>query len=162
MICRTDGLCGNEASQPGVRLGGRFTPPLHGGRQRMPLLDAYIPEGALSREAERDLVARVTDLLIEHEGVDPTNPVARRMAWVFVHRPEIYVGGRPPKSPRYRFLCRVPEGQYNPERRAALTAEITRAVAKAEDGAYPHPEVRVTVLAYEVPEGWWVAGGRTV
>lgn len=126
----------------------------------MPLVDAYIPHGALSQEAEQELVARLTDLLIEHEGVDPTNRVARSMAWVFVHRPEVYVGGKARKSPRYRFLCRVPEGQYNPERRAALTAGITRAVAEAEDGAFGPPELRVTVLAYEVPEGWWGGGGR--
>ena len=39
----------------------------------MPMLDAYIAEGALSPSAERELLARVTDLLLEHEGVDPSN-----------------------------------------------------------------------------------------
>jgi len=53
----------------------------------MPMLDAYIPEGALSPSAERELLAKLTDLLIEHEGVDPRNEMARKMAWVFVHRP---------------------------------------------------------------------------
>jgi hypothetical protein len=54
----------------------------------MPLLDAYIPEGAVSANAERELLARITDLLLEHEGVDPSSA--------------------PAKSPRYRFICRFP------------------------------------------------------
>jgi phenylpyruvate tautomerase PptA (4-oxalocrotonate tautomerase family) len=100
----------------------------------MPLLDAYIPEGALSAGAERELQARITDLLLEHEGVDPSSA--------------------PPKSPRYRFICQVPEGQYDDERRAAVTAAMTRAVAEAEGGAWPHPELRVCIFTCEVPEGW--------
>ena len=48
----------------------------------MPRLDAYIPEGALSPSAERELLAKLTELLIEHEGVDPstvaTNASTRR------------------------------------------------------------------------------------
>jgi phenylpyruvate tautomerase PptA (4-oxalocrotonate tautomerase family) len=57
----------------------------------MPLLDAYIPEGALEPEAERRLLARCTDLLLEHEGADPANEAAQQIAWVFVHRPDPFV-----------------------------------------------------------------------
>jgi phenylpyruvate tautomerase PptA (4-oxalocrotonate tautomerase family) len=128
----------------------------------MPMLDAYIPEGALSRAAERELVAKITDLLLEHEGVDPANERARKLAWVFVHRPEVYVAGAPPKSPRYRFICQVPEGQYNDERRAAMTAGITQAVAEAEDGGWPGPEFRVCVFTLEVPDGTWGGAGRII
>jgi len=126
----------------------------------MPLLDVYIPEGALAPEAERALLAKVTDLLIEHEGVDPRNESTRRLAWIWVHRPDVYVAGAQPQSPRYRFICQVPEGQYNDERRAAMTAAIQQAVAEAEDGAWPHPEFRVVVFTCEVPEGWWGGEGR--
>src|SRR6516225_4815942 len=73
-------------------------------RTPMPMLDAYIPEGALSPDAERELVRKITDALLEHEGVDPINERGRKLAWVFVHRPEVYVGGGPPKMPRYRFI----------------------------------------------------------
>ncbi len=128
----------------------------------MPLLDAYIPEGALSPSAERELLARLTDLLITYEGVDPNNENVRHLAWVFVHRPQVYVAGAPPTSPRYRFICQVPEGQYNDERRAAVTAEMTQAVADAENGAWPHPEFRVCVFTCEVPDGIWGGGGRII
>ena len=37
----------------------------------MPLLDAYIPAGALTPAAEAQLLSTLTDLLITHEGADP-------------------------------------------------------------------------------------------
>ena len=52
----------------------------------MPMLDAYIPEGALSPGPEHELLATITDLLLEHEGVDPSNERARQLAWVFAQR----------------------------------------------------------------------------
>jgi phenylpyruvate tautomerase PptA (4-oxalocrotonate tautomerase family) len=128
----------------------------------MPFLDAYIPEGSLSPDAERELIERISDLLIEHEGVDPSNPKVRKLTWVFVHRPQVYVAGRPPTAPRYRFICQVPEGQYNAERRSAMTAGITEAVADAEAGAWRHPENRVGVFTLEVPDGNWGGAGRTI
>jgi phenylpyruvate tautomerase PptA (4-oxalocrotonate tautomerase family) len=129
----------------------------------MPQLDAYIPAGALTPGAEADLIARVTDLLIRHEGADPTNETVRSIAWVFVHRPEtVYVGGRPAAAPRYRFIASVPEGQFNTERRQAMTAEITEAVLDAEQGAHPRDPMRVWVFTLEVPEGAWGGGGRVV
>ncbi len=122
----------------------------------MPMLDAYIPDGALSPSAERELLVKLTDVLIEHEGVDPRNEMARQLAWVFVHRPQVYVAGAPSKAPRYR------EGQYNDERRAAVTAAMTQAVAEAEGGAWRHPDLRVGVFTCEVPDGWWGGGGRVL
>ena len=43
----------------------------------MPMLDAYIPEGALPADVEKKLLSTLTDVLLEHEGADPTNPAAR-------------------------------------------------------------------------------------
>jgi hypothetical protein len=93
----------------------------------MPVLDAYIPEGALSPEAEDKLLVRLTDLLLQHEGVDPASQAARALAWVFVHRPIVHVGGSAAAEPRYRLMCQVPEGQYNGKRRQAVTAAMTQA-----------------------------------
>jgi phenylpyruvate tautomerase PptA (4-oxalocrotonate tautomerase family) len=129
----------------------------------MPMLDAYIPEGALSAEAERTLLARMTDLLIEHEGADPTNETVRSIAWIFLHRPaDVYVAGAPANAPRYRFVASVPEGQFDDERRQAITAALTEAVLDAEEGARPRDPMRVWVFTHEVPDGTWGGGGRVV
>lgn len=128
----------------------------------MPMCDAYIPKDALSADAERGLLGRITDLLLDHEGVNPSNARARALAWVFVHRHEMYVGGEPARAPHYRFVCQVPEGQYNDERRAAVTAAMTRAVVDAENGSWPDPESRVWVFTLEVKDGTWGGLGRVI
>ena len=121
-----------------------------------------IPKDALPADAERELLSRVTDLLLEHEGADPSNEQVRSIAWLFVHRPEVYVAGAPAEAPHYKFVCQVPEGQYNDERRAAVTADITQAVAEAEAGEWPNPEFRVWVFSWEVPDGTWGGLGKIV
>jgi phenylpyruvate tautomerase PptA (4-oxalocrotonate tautomerase family) len=126
----------------------------------MPMLDAFIPQGALDEAAEHALLSELTDLLLFHEGVDPTNETARQIAWVFVHRTEMYVAGAPADAPRYRFIAQVPEGQYDDERRAAVTKAMTEAVVKAEGGRHADPEARVWVFTNEIPDGTW--GGRGV
>lgn len=129
----------------------------------MPMLDAYIPAGALAPDAEEKLLARLTDLLIENEGADPSNPQVRSIAWLFVHRPEaVFVAGTPAGTPRYRFIASVPEGQYDPDRRNAMVRDITEAVLDAEAGAYERDPGRVWVFTPEVPDGTWGALGRIV
>lgn len=126
----------------------------------MPMIDAFIPEGALSEVAEKALLAEITDILLLHEGVDPKNPVARSIAWVFVQRPSVYVGGAPADAPRYRFIASVPQGQFDDERRQAVVRAITDAVLDAEDGRYDRDPQRVWVFANEIPDGTWGGGGR--
>jgi phenylpyruvate tautomerase PptA (4-oxalocrotonate tautomerase family) len=127
------------------------------------MLDAYIPAGALSAEAEQELLAKLTDLLIENEGADPTNPQVRSIAWLFVHRPEsVYVAGAPADAPRYKFVASVPEGQYEPDRREAMARSITEAVLDAENGDHERDPSRVWVFTPEIPDGTWGALGRIV
>jgi phenylpyruvate tautomerase PptA (4-oxalocrotonate tautomerase family) len=129
----------------------------------MPMLDAYIPAGALAADAEQALLAKLTDLLLLHEGADPANEAARSVAWVSLHRPEtVFVAGKPAERPRYRIVASVPEGQFNAERREAIVAAVTEAVLDAEAGAHPREPERVWVFTPEVPEGTWGAGGQIV
>lgn len=129
----------------------------------MPMLDAYIPEGALSPDAEHRLLARLTDLLLEHEGADPTDPLSRSIAKVWLHRPAaLYVAGEAAAEPHYRIVAAVPEGQFDDERRAAMVAAVTDAVLDAEEGRHPRDPMRVWVFPTEIPEGTWGGGGRVV
>jgi phenylpyruvate tautomerase PptA (4-oxalocrotonate tautomerase family) len=112
----------------------------------MPRLDAYIPAGALTADAESQLLSTLTDLLIRHEGGDPNDPRVRSIAWVFLHRPEtVYVAGSPATAPRYRFEAAVPE-----------------AVLDAENGAHDRDPMRVWVFTPEIPDGTWGGGGRVM
>ena len=129
----------------------------------MPMLDAFIPEGALSAEAEEQLLSDLTDILLRHEGADPSDPAARSIAWVYLHRPaSLFVGGEPADEPRYRFIASVPEGQFDDERRQAMVEAVTERVLDAENGAYERDPLRVWVFANEIPDGTWGGGGRTV
>jgi phenylpyruvate tautomerase PptA (4-oxalocrotonate tautomerase family) len=129
----------------------------------MPMLDAYIPEGALSADAEKELLSNLTDILLRHEGADPSNATARSIAWVFLHRPaSVFVAGEPAGEPRYRFIASVPEGQFDDERRQAMVEAVTVAVLDAERGAYERNPMRVWVFANEIPDGTWGGAGRIV
>ena len=100
----------------------------------MPMIDALIPENALTPEAERRLLKELTDILIRAEGYDPSNQNAQRVSVLHLHRPAaVFVGGEPSKLPRYRIIPSAPEGQYTDESRAWLVKEITEAVARAEN-----------------------------
>jgi hypothetical protein len=50
--------------------------PGHQEEKTMPMLDGSIPEGALPPEAEHKLLARLTDLLLQHGGAGPANQAA--------------------------------------------------------------------------------------
>jgi len=127
------------------------------------MLDAYIPEGALTPEAEERLLSQLTDILLEHEGADPADPVARSIAWVFLHRPaSVFVAGERAQEPRYKIVPSVPEGQFDEERRQAIVEAVTEAVLDAEDGAHPRDPMRVWVFPTEVPDGTWGGAGRIV
>jgi phenylpyruvate tautomerase PptA (4-oxalocrotonate tautomerase family) len=127
------------------------------------MLDVTIPHGALSAATERRLMARLTDLLLEHEGADPTNPIARSISWVMVHRPAaVFVAGELETEPHYRVVATVPAGMLDDERRAAMVAAITEAVFDAEGGTRPRDLSRVWVFPTEMPDGAWGAYGRIV
>lgn len=128
----------------------------------MPMLDAYIPEGALSPESEQQLMSTLTDTLLRWEGADPDDDRARSIGWVFLHRPEtVFVAGEPAdrEQPRYRIVASVPEGQLDNELRAGMVAEITQNVLDAEPDGRDRDPFRVWVFANQIPEGTWGGAG---
>lgn len=129
----------------------------------MPMLDAFIPEDALSLQAEAQLLNEITDILLTSEGFDPANEKARAVSVIWLHRPlRIYVAGECSTARRYRFIPSVPEGQYDDDARAYVVREITAAVARAEGADFDEVSPRVWVFPLEVPEGWWGGQGRIV
>ena len=129
----------------------------------MPMLDATIPHGALDPDREPALMAELTDILLRWEGADPTDEIARSLAWIFLHRPAgMFVAGSPAELPRYRVVASVPEGQFDAKRRAGMVEAVTNAVLDAEPEGRPRDSSRVWVFTHEVPEGTWGGGGRIV
>jgi len=127
----------------------------------MPMLDAYIPEGALLADVEKKLLSTLTDVLLEHEGADPTNPAARALAKAWLHRPALLLhAGEEPESPHYKVVASVPQGQFDDERRASMVAAMTAAILDAEEGRYDRDSTRIWVFASEVPDGTWGGGGH--
>lgn len=127
----------------------------------MPMLDAYIPEGALSGDAEKRLLRTLTDVLLTHEGADPRNPAARSLAKVWLHRPALVLhAGETPELPHYKIVAAVPQGQFDDERRASMVAAVTEAVLDAEEGRGDRDPLRVWVFTDEIPDGTWGGGGR--
>jgi phenylpyruvate tautomerase PptA (4-oxalocrotonate tautomerase family) len=127
----------------------------------MPMLDVYIPEGALPAKVEKGLLRTLTDVLLEHEGADPRNPAARGLAKVWLHRPAaILHAGEEPSAPHYRVIASVPEGQFDDERRASMVTAVTEAILTAENGCYDRDPLRIWLFANEIPDGTWGGGGR--
>jgi len=124
----------------------------------MPMIDAYIPEGALHSERETALIDRLTRILIAAEGFDPQNPAALAASWTFLHRPALYVGGAEADAPRYKIVVTVPEGQLDERGRSDVIAQVTEAVMDAEDGVWQRDPSRIWVFPVEMPDGHW--GGR--
>jgi phenylpyruvate tautomerase PptA (4-oxalocrotonate tautomerase family) len=127
------------------------------------MIDVYKPEGALRPEAESALLERITAILVAHEGFDFTDPQVRSTAWVFLHRPvAVYVGGVLAKSPRYKIIPTVPEGQFNRQNRAEVVREVTEAILDAEESRWPRDSSRIWVFPTEIPEGQWGGRGRVI
>ncbi|WP_300303215.1 hypothetical protein [Ferrovibrio sp.] len=125
----------------------------------MPMIDAYIPENALTPEAEARLFEELTDILIRHEGMDPANERIRGVTWLFLHRPTIFRAGVPTTQPIYRIVPSVPEGQYTDAARQGLVRQVTEAVARAEGAPVEAVGGRVWVFPTEIFDGGWGSRG---
>ncbi|WP_426405252.1 tautomerase family protein [Streptomyces sp. R-07] len=129
----------------------------------MPMIDLYVPEGALSPEAERDLAERITTLMLKAEGAWPADEDVLAGSWALVHHAQVYAGGAPAAEPRYRVDAFAPQGLISdPEVRERLVADITEAVLDAEGPDRPRDPSRVFVFPLEIPERRWGWGGRLI
>src|SRR5919107_1762668 len=91
----------------------------------MPMLDVYIPEGAMRGEAEHALLGRLTEILLRWEAFDPADSAIRSVSWAFLHRPvDVYVAGAPAALPRYKVVASVPEGHWGGNGRITPLAAI--------------------------------------
>jgi hypothetical protein len=125
------------------------------------MLDLFVPEGVLAEHREKELVTKLTDILLLWEGPDPANEYARSIAYVLVHRPAlVFVGGSTATCRATRSSPRCPRASFDDRRRTGLVKEIPEAVLDAEDGAKTGDVFRVWAFTHEAPDGSWGGGGR--
>jgi phenylpyruvate tautomerase PptA (4-oxalocrotonate tautomerase family) len=138
----------------------------------MPMFDLTVPEGALEPAARAQAVERLTSALLRHEGAPESSPMARAMAWGFVHevpQEAISIAGRPVVRPVYRVMLTVPKGTllHGPgpagvASRRNLVREVTEILLDAEGTAYSAEEaLRVYCIIREVDDGYWGGFGTT-
>jgi 4-oxalocrotonate tautomerase len=123
----------------------------------MPLVHVYVPEGSLSRDDKRDLIARVTQAAVEAEGVPVTE-----MTWVLIHeldRDNWGERGAPLVDGKSRPIIEIatPIGWTTKARKHELVQRVARAAAEAAGTNGVH-----YVIVHEIPDGGWGWEGTAV
>ena len=132
----------------------------------MPMIELTLPQGALDKGAQDDLMEKLTFALLRWEGAPEDSETARTISWGYVdEKPtsNVYQGGKPqPAQPLYRVKVTVPMGALDDEKKSGLVAEATRYVLEAEgaDPDDPAALMRVWVIVREVADGNWGGAGR--
>jgi phenylpyruvate tautomerase PptA (4-oxalocrotonate tautomerase family) len=112
----------------------------------VPVIEMYVPEGAVDEQTKHTLHERVSRQVLEVEGARyDESPKARAITWMLIHElPEgsWSIGSVPLSAgepPRVLTRVMVPQGSLNDERRAELVARVNEEVVGAlgEDVADP-------------------------
>ncbi len=127
----------------------------------MPLIQVNAPEGALSKQDQDALMARLSNAVLKAEGAPIEDAGAQGLVWAhYIEQPEgtTYVGGEAIAEPPLRIAVTTPEGALNDKTRKTLVEDIGAIV----DEIYGPFEGRLNhwAMLYEVMEGGWAGGGQ--
>lgn len=129
----------------------------------MPLIDIYIPSGALNQEQQDELANALLQSLM-HCDHAIGNPRAQSINWVYVHEhpaEKLYVAGQARAKPHYRIEVTVMEGMMSQEVKELVARDMTQSVLQVEGTAdNPMNASRIWVLFHDMPEGGWASAGR--
>jgi phenylpyruvate tautomerase PptA (4-oxalocrotonate tautomerase family) len=131
----------------------------------MPWINLTIRHGALTKEMQHAVMAKLTDTLMFWEQV-PDTPEARKMmkGWVYeVDEDADYNGGSPShESPFYFIEVRLPAGRFDTLRKQHLIRDFTRIILLAENKPFvPEEARRVWVTIVDLERDDWGIGGHT-
>jgi hypothetical protein len=115
------------------------------------MVDAFIPEHALSANAEAALIHEITGLLRKLKELVPSNQKALDVSAFSVHRPRERIDGVRTQLPFY-LLTWEPESQYSANVRATAVREMTAVFARAERSRIEEIASRLWVFPREVAE----------
>tara|TARA_R110000772_G_scaffold87094_14_gene181858 strand:- start:1542 stop:1976 length:435 start_codon:yes stop_codon:yes gene_type:complete len=127
----------------------------------MPLIQVTAPEGALSKQDQDALMARLSNAVLKAERAPIEDSGAQSLVWAhYTTLPEgsCYVGGQAIENPPLRIAVTTPEGALNDKTRKELVGEIGSIV---DDIVGPF-EGRLNhwAMLYEVKEGSWAGAGQ--
>jgi phenylpyruvate tautomerase PptA (4-oxalocrotonate tautomerase family) len=130
----------------------------------MPWVNITLRRGALSKEAQHAMVARLTSALMWWEKI-PDNPVARNFmkAWVYeVAEDADYVAGRPdPSRPSYYLEVIIPANRLTSLDKRGIINDFTKVVLEAEGSQLTLENMhRVWVIITEIETDNWGIGGH--
>src|SRR5437764_3886873 len=135
------------------------------GRLTMPIIEMFVPQGAVDAEAKRRLHERVGRQVLEVEGATyDESPQAQAITWMLIHEmPEgsWSVGSRvisAADEPRVLTRVTVPRGAMDDERRAAIASRVNQEIVDALGDALADPTKSICVL----DDGSTFSGGGMV
>lgn len=130
----------------------------------MPWINLTVRRGALTKEMQHAVMAKLTDALMFWEKI-PDTPEARRKikGWVYeVAEDADYNGGTPGhKDPFYFIEVRLPAGRFDVLTKRHMILDFTKVILLAEGKAFAsEPANRIWVTIVELKEEDWGIGGH--
>ena len=124
-----------------------------------------LQEGALSKQSQHALMAKLTEVLMWWEKV-PDTPRARMImkGWIYeVASDADYVGGRSDREGRSYFVeIRIPANRLDVLAKQGLIRDFTKVILDADDPAQAADAGRrVWVTIHEIESADWGIGGHT-
>jgi phenylpyruvate tautomerase PptA (4-oxalocrotonate tautomerase family) len=131
----------------------------------MPWINLTVRHGALTKQAQHAMMAKLTEVLMWWEKV-PNTPAARKImrGWVYeVAEDADYSAGRPDHDKPFYFVeIRIPINRLDLLAKQGLIRDFTRVVLAAEGSAdTPDDARRIWVTINELKAEDWGIGGHT-
>jgi phenylpyruvate tautomerase PptA (4-oxalocrotonate tautomerase family) len=130
----------------------------------MPWINLTVRRGALTKEMQHAVMAKLTDALMFWEKVPDTPEARKKMkAWVYeVDEDADYSGGTPGhKAPFYFIEVRLPAGRFDVLTKRHMILDFTKIILLAEgEPRLPESANRIWVTIVEMNEEDWGIGGH--
>ena len=127
----------------------------------MPMIDLFVPQGALPAETLTALAGRIVAAVHAEEGYTGSH-FAACVSWTYVHEiplGRLLMGTEPCRVPIWRVEIATPADSLDTAAKARLGREIARLVLTAEGTTYDAAQAgRVWCLFRDPSEGEWFAG----
>jgi phenylpyruvate tautomerase PptA (4-oxalocrotonate tautomerase family) len=131
----------------------------------MPWINLTMRRGAMSKDMQHAVMAKLTDVLMFWEKVPDTAEARKKMkGWVYqVDEDSDYTGGSPShQDPFYFIEVRLPAGRFDTLTKRNVIRDFTKIILLGENKPLvPEAANRIWVTIAELKEDDWGIGGHT-